>query len=130
MNLLEHLHIVHNNSINIITCVCSYFTISFFVSVPVLSLSKYSMRPSSSGMVLFLTRFPRILASRCIIQLYMSFPMSRLTRKLHVIENSVYIIILLWIASQINSKLSCNRGMACIISFENETPGTNDMYSV
>ena len=55
-------------------------TISFCVSVPVLSERRYWMRPSSSGMVEFLGMVPSIFLSRLMFQLYQIFPRSRLTQ--------------------------------------------------
>ena len=52
------------------------------MSVPVLSLSRYSILPSSSGSVLVLTIVPGISGSFMIWEAYTVFPMSRFTRKL------------------------------------------------
>ena len=57
-------------------------TISFCVSVPVLSLRRYSTLPSSSGIVLVRTRVSGIALSLWIIHEYTTFPMSRFTRRL------------------------------------------------
>ena len=56
--------------------------VPFLVSVPVLSLSRYSILPSSSGNVLVLTIVPGISGSFIIWDAYTVFPMSRFTRKL------------------------------------------------
>ena len=55
----------------------------FCVSVPVLSLSKYSMRPSSSGRVLVRTIVSGISLSCMIWCAYTVFPISKFTRKLY-----------------------------------------------
>ena len=59
-------------------------TISFCVRVPVLSVRRYSTRPSSSGMVLVRTTVPGMAASLWIIHEYTIFPISRFTRRLRV----------------------------------------------
>ena len=69
-NIIEKLSIMHR------------LTISFWVRVPVLSVSRYSTRPNSSGMVLLRTTVPGMALSRWIIHEYTIFPMSRLTRRL------------------------------------------------
>ena len=58
-------------------------TISFWVSVPVLSVRRYSILPNSSGMVLVLTMVLGMALSLWIVQLYIIFPMSKLTLRLH-----------------------------------------------
>ena len=55
--------------------------------MPVLSVSRYSTLPSSSGMVLLRTTVPGIARSRWIIQEYTTLPMSRLTRRLKESNN-------------------------------------------
>lgn len=57
-------------------------TISFSVRVPVLSDSKYPIRPSSSGIVLLRTTVPGMALSCIIIHEYTTLPRSRLTRRL------------------------------------------------
>lgn len=52
------------------------------INKPVLSVRRYEIRPSCSGMVLARTTVPGILESFLIIQLNTILPMSRLTRKL------------------------------------------------
>ena len=54
----------------------------FWVSVPVLSLNRYSILPSSSGNVLVLTIVPGISGSFIIWDAYTVFPISRFTRRL------------------------------------------------
>ena len=49
--------------------------------VPVLSLSKYSIRPKSSGIVLVRTTVPGMSLSRSMNHAYTDLPMSRLTRR-------------------------------------------------
>ena len=55
--------------------------------MPVLSVSRYSTLPSSSGMVLLRTTVPGIARSRWIIQEYTTLPISRLTRRLKESNN-------------------------------------------
>lgn len=50
--------------------------------VPVLSVSRYTRRPSSSGMVLVRTTVPGMLSSFMIIHPYAALPMSKFTRRL------------------------------------------------
>ena len=59
-------------------------TISFLVRVPVLSVRRYSILPSSSGMVLVRTMVSGMRPSLCMLQLYNTFPISRFTRRLCV----------------------------------------------
>lgn len=62
---------------------CNFLNIiSFCVRVPVLSVSRYEIRPSSSGMVLVRTTVSGMSLSREIIHEYTSFAMSRLILKL------------------------------------------------
>ena len=56
--------------------------VPFWVSVPVLSLNRYSILPSSSGNVLVLTIAPGISGSFMIWDAYTVFPTSKFTRKL------------------------------------------------
>ena len=57
-------------------------TISFSVRVPVLSDSRYPIRPSSSGIVLLRTTVPGMFLSCIIIHEYTTLPRSKLTRRL------------------------------------------------
>ena len=56
--------------------------VPFWVSVPVLSLNRYSILPSSSGNVLVLTIAPGISGSFMIWDAYTVFPISKFTRRL------------------------------------------------
>ena len=76
--------VLHNKKTNVCRGGCTWTWGAVLISdaPPVLSVSRYEMRPSSSGMVLALTTVPGILESLLIIQLKTIFPKSRLTRRL------------------------------------------------
>lgn len=68
--------------------------IPFCVSVPVLSLSKYSILPSSSGSVLVLTMVLGIALSLIICWAYNVLPISKFTRSLSRVSIFRHMIIL------------------------------------